>query len=114
MPQAVVFRFALHAPLCREHRASVARFVVARTFQPLAIAVNHCCASSVADRTSAFASRPVARRGQAAGSAAGLGWRQLLRPSRLPSGFSCVVFTSSLEAGARASLGQRVPVSLRQ
>jgi hypothetical protein len=91
MAQAVVFAFSLPAALHREHRASCMRCVVARTSQPFAIAVNRRRVSAMADRTTAFASRPVVTLGQAAGNAAGLARRQLLRPSRLPSAFLCVL-----------------------
>jgi hypothetical protein len=97
MPQAVVFAFPFLAALCCEHGASCMRCVVARTSQPFAIAVNRRWVSAMVDRTSAFASRPVVTPGQAAGNAAGLARRQLLRPSRLPSAF-CVFFTSSLRS----------------
>jgi hypothetical protein len=97
MPQAVVFAFPFLAALCCEHGASRMRFVVARTSQPFAIAVNRRRVSLMPDRASAFASRPVVTPGQAAASAAGLGRRQLLPPSPLPSGF-CVFLTGSLRS----------------
>jgi len=100
MPHAVVFAFSLLASLRREYRGSCKRFVVARTSQSLAVAVNRCMSGAVADRTSAFASRPVGTPGQAVGSAANSSRRQLLRPSRLPSSF-CVFCTSSLRSSPR-------------
>ena len=80
-----MFAFPLLAALCREHGASCMRFVVARTSQPFAIAVNRRRLGAMVDRTSAFASRPLVMLGQAVGRAAGLRRRQLQQPSRLPS-----------------------------
>jgi hypothetical protein len=116
MPQVVVFGLALHAASLREHRASCFRFVVARTSRPFALAVNRRRSGAVLDRVFAFALRPMDTPGQAAGSAAGLGRRQLLRPSRLPSVF-CAVFTSSLRSSRgrfpwAASAGILAPATL--
>jgi hypothetical protein len=114
MPQAVVFAFSLQALLRLEHCASCMRFAVARTSQPFFTAVNRRRVSAMFDRAPAVVWRPVATLGHAAGSAAGSARRQLLRPSRLPSGFLVCSSQARCVAGAVASIGPLVPVSLRQ
>jgi hypothetical protein len=98
---------------CVEHCASFVRFVVARTSQSFASAVNRRRFGAVLDRASAVAPCPVVTLGQAAGNAAGLARRQLPRPSRLPPGFFSVCSSQArCVARAVASIGPLVPVSL--